>query len=162
MSAPTADTSQARSGTAVLDRLGHPAVGNLCATLAVIVSIATAAGVLRDAVFWLVFGYAAVIGLLSVSLLVSFRRRRLVVELASENYRLSEALALATSERADARKAQQNAVDDHDACEAGYASLRHVIVSKCYDEPSIEDFDDELSAALRKLRRRRQPTGTGR
>lgn len=59
-----------------IDRLGHPALGNLVGVMAVVVTTAAGLGLLRREIFWLVASYVVLGGALLMSVALARRRGR--------------------------------------------------------------------------------------
>ena len=145
--------------TAWLQRLGNPAIGNVCAALGLVLAIAAGLGLLRREIFWLVFSYLLLLaGLIAVAA-VSRRQARALGTLSAEQQTLRNELAetRGTLERTQTKLA--TAQEDAEASEGGYATLRAAVIQTArWGEADGQDFDDELSEALDKLGHRSVPS----
>lgn len=147
-------TASEHGGTRWPDRLGHPAIGNLLALLALLVAVGAALGLLQRGWFWLLFSYAALVSGLLAAVAVARRRGRSLRWVEEERERLVTEVDHMTAELMRSEASLARAREETESCEAGYADLRSAVINVARVSPGrYDDFDDELAGALRRLSR---------
>jgi hypothetical protein len=136
-------------------RLGAPAVGNAFAALSLVVAVAAGIGLLRQGIFWLIFGYGIVATALLASLVVVRRLLRIVTNLRADVSELEAGSQSLDSACKEHTAALAMAHEEIDASEAGYSSLRAAVIQTArWGGADVDDFDGELASALRQIARR--------
>jgi hypothetical protein len=132
--------------------LGHPAVGNLLAFLALLVAVGAALGFLQQPLFWLLLSYVGLAGALLVAIVIARRRESALRSMRNERDRLVPELRDKTADITRYDRALADAREDAAGCEAGYAQLRGAVLQAArVTDGDYEEFDDELADAIRRL-----------
>jgi hypothetical protein len=135
-------------------RLGAPAIGNVCAALGLLIAIAAGVGLLRQGLFWLVFGYLTLIVVLVFVAGVARRRARTTRDLEAECSRLKNDVTQLGNALARNEGELKTAREEIEASEGGYSSLRSAVIEIArWGGSDVENYDDELANALCTLQR---------
>jgi hypothetical protein len=133
-------------------RLGNPAIGNICAALALVVAVAAGVGFLRQGLFWLIFSYVTLIVTLAFVAILGRRRTQALRAIDAERATLGRDITETRAELARAKRDLAEAREEVEGCESGYASLRTAVIQTArWGGSDAEDFDDEVADALRSL-----------